>query len=74
MEKTLNLIFEDSAKGKTTISLDNPKDDLTDDQVKQAAKDIVAANILISGKGFKLLKPVAANVTTKTVETFTVAD
>lgn len=73
MEKTLNLIFEDAGKTKTTISLDQPKEDLTDEVVKQAVEALLGAGVLISAKNLPLTGIASANVTTKTVETFEVA-
>ncbi len=74
MDKTLNIVFEDAAKSRTTISLDDPKNDLTKESLKQAATDVLAANILTSGKGLKLLRAVEANIVTKTVEKFNVTE
>lgn len=73
MEKTLNLIFEDAAKVRTTISLDSPKNDLTKEKILEATQAMLASGALVSSKGLALTKIAAANVTTKTVEAFEVA-
>lgn len=73
MEKTLNLIFEDAVKSKTTISLDSPKNDLTKEKILEATQAMLASGALVSSKGLALTGIAAANVTTKTVEEFEVA-
>lgn len=49
--QTLRLVFRNEAGKNVTISLDNPKDDLTAAQIEAAMDLVVARNIFTSSGG-----------------------
>ena len=61
MSKTLELVFRTSAGKETTISVPDPKDDLTLVQAQAVMKDIIDKNIF-SVKGNALAEKVEARI------------
>ncbi|WP_371362997.1 hypothetical protein SRRS_39970 [Sporomusa rhizae] len=61
MSKTLELVFRTSAGKETTISVPDPKDDLTLVQAQAVMKDIIDKNIF-SVKGNALTEKVEARI------------
>ena len=51
MAKTLELTFVTNMGKQARISVDNPKDSLDDQTVKNAMEEILAANIFLSQNG-----------------------
>lgn len=49
--KTLQMVFRNKGNGRVTISVLDPRDDLTQAQVEEAMNNIVAANIIDSKGG-----------------------
>ena len=66
MEKTLELVFTKSDGAKKTLSIADPREDVTLADAKAAADKIVAANVLTSG-GVALTELVEARIKTVTV-------
>lgn len=72
MKKVLNLKFKD-VKGKTsTLSLNEPKDDLTKEQVN-AAMDLVLSNNIFATKNGDLNAKTAAQIVTTEITEFEIA-
>ncbi|TJX68369.1 DUF2922 domain-containing protein [Soehngenia saccharolytica] len=69
MEKTkLIMQFIDAANKAYSISVDNPRADLTEDEIYQAMTGLVGLNTFVSRNGL-LTAPMKANiVTTSTTE------
>ncbi len=69
MEKTkLIMQFIDAANKAYSISVDNPRADLTEDEIHQAMTGLVGLNTFVSRNGL-LTAPMKANiVTTSTTE------
>lgn len=61
MSKTLEMVFRTSAGKETTISVPDPKDDLTLVQAQAVMKDIIDKNIF-SVKGNALTEKVEARI------------
>lgn len=51
MTKTLSMVFRDTAGKEVTISLADPKDDLTLAEVHAVMQDIVSRSIFLSKNG-----------------------
>lgn len=66
MEKTLELVFTKSDGEKKTLSIADPREDVTLADAKAAADKIIAANVLTSG-GVALTELVEARIKTVTV-------
>ena len=66
MEKTLELVFTKSDGAKKTLSIADPREDVTLADAKAAADKIIAANVLTSG-GVALTELVEARIKTVTV-------
>ncbi|KAF1086289.1 hypothetical protein SPSYN_00006 [Sporotomaculum syntrophicum] len=64
--QTLKMSFVNQAGTKTTISLDNPKDTLTQAEVTAAMDQIIAKNIFNSAGGDLVSKHSAAIIDTTT--------
>ncbi|HSH35666.1 DUF2922 domain-containing protein [Schnuerera sp.] len=65
MEQTkLQLAFKDEAGKKFTISLDEPREDLTEVEVGTAMDDIVNRNVFFSAAGDIVAKESARFITT----------
>ena len=62
MEKVLELIFRNAGGSEVTISLPNPKDDLTNAIVKPVMENIVKADVFASKGGLALTQIVEARV------------
>lgn len=66
--KKLVMIFKNSADKKVTISIEDPKDDLTEAQIKSAMDTIVAKNVF-KKNDYALVEAVEAQiVTTQTTD------
>ncbi|MBU5337264.1 DUF2922 domain-containing protein [Intestinibacter bartlettii] len=66
--KKLVMIFKNSAGKKVTISIEDPKDDLTEEQIKNAMDTIVAKNVF-KKNDYALVEAVGAQiVTTQTTD------
>lgn len=66
--KKLVMIFKNSADKKVTISIEDPKDDLTEEQIKNAMDTIVAKNVF-KKNDYALVEAVEAQiVTTQTTD------
>lgn len=66
MEKTLELVFTKSDGAKKTLSIADPREDVTLADAKAAADKIIAANVLTSG-GVALTELVEARIKAVTV-------
>ncbi len=64
--QTLQMSFVNQAGTRTTISLDNPKDDLTQAEVVAAMDQIIAKNIFNTSGG-DLVAKYSAQIVDKTV-------
>ena len=51
MAKTLELVFKNQSNRKSVISLDEPRDNLTADEVRAVMQDILAKNIFNTSGG-----------------------
>ncbi len=72
MEKTkLEMEFLDEANKKFVISIDEPRADITPEEVSQAMADIVASNVFDS-KMLDLVKANDARIITTTVNKLTI--
>ena len=66
--KRLEMIFKNDADKQTTISIENPKTDITEAEVKTAMDLIVSKNVFKRG-GYSLVEAVEARiVNTQTTE------
>ncbi|NLW23674.1 MAG: DUF2922 domain-containing protein [Clostridia bacterium] len=65
--KTLQMTFLNEANGRVTISVADPKDDLTENEVETAMNNIIMANV-ISSNGGDLVEIVSARIITRQVE------
>lgn len=70
MSVNLQLIFRTAEGSRKTISVEDPKTDLTDAQVQSAMETIVAKNIF-STSGGDLVEPLEARKVTTTIDEFT---
>ena len=61
--KKLVMIFRNSAGKNVTISIDDPKDDLTEEQIKTAMDLIVEKNVL-KKNDYALVEAVEAQIVT----------
>lgn len=72
MEKSkLELEFKDEMGKKFTISIDNPREDLTEGEVRTAMEDIVNRNIFFTATG-DIVAPEGARFITTTIEELTI--
>lgn len=51
MAKKLNMSFATALGGKTSLSLDEPKEDLTENQVRLVMENIITNNLFSTTKG-----------------------
>ena len=66
--KKLVMIFKNSADKKVTISIEDPRDDLTEEEIKNAMDTIVAKNVF-KKNDYALVEAVEAQiVTTQTTD------
>lgn len=49
MEKVLQLVFKDSAGDKKTISIAEPREDITEAEAQAAMTSIINANVFVYG-------------------------
>lgn len=72
MEKTqkLEMLFKDSEGSNSKISVDDPKSDLTEETVKNAMTEIIAADVFKTNNGDLKLVVGASIVTTTEDELF----
>jgi len=54
--QTLKLVFENENGGNFTISLDNPRDDVTAAEVESAMDTVIAKNIFLTTGGALVAK------------------
>ena len=66
--QTLQMSFVNAAGTRTTISLDNPKDTLTESEVTAAMDQLIAKNIFNSAGG-DLVAKYSAQIVDRTVTT-----
>ena len=64
--KTLQMIFANAAGGRVTISILDPREDLTAEVVGTAMNDIITANI-INSTGGDLISVIGARVVARQV-------
>ncbi len=64
MTKTLEMVFRNADGKETVISLADPREDVTKDEVDTVMQDIVAKNIF-STKGGDLVQVVDARIRTR---------
>ena len=64
MSKRLLLTFLNEEGGKVTITVDNPKDNLTEQEVSQAMADLITKNIFTS-RGGNFVEAIGAKVVTQ---------
>ncbi|WP_427338020.1 DUF2922 domain-containing protein [Caloranaerobacter sp. DY30410] len=63
----LEMIFKNQLDKKTTISIDNPRDDLTEEQVSAAMNEIILKNVF-SSSGGDLVAIAGARIVTTDVQ------
>lgn len=63
---TLQMIFQNENNTRTTISVVEPKDDLTSTEVEEAMEEIITQNIINSAGG-ELVQVVGARLVTRQV-------
>lgn len=68
--QTLRLVFRNEAGKNVTISLDNPKDDLTAAQIEAAMDVVIARNIFTSSGGDLVAKQDVRIIDTTTNDLF----
>lgn len=68
MSVTLQLIFRTAGGSRRTISIEDPKADLTDAQVQAAMNTILVKNIFLTGDGDLVSALEARKVTTEITE------
>ncbi|MGI6486208.1 MAG: DUF2922 domain-containing protein [Thermoanaerobacterales bacterium] len=66
MEKTLEMIFLNAAGKNSRISVSDPKEDITREDVESAMNTIVSSNIFDTTGG-ELIKAVSARIITREV-------
>lgn len=64
--KTLQMIFLNGENGRMTISIADPREDITEIEVENAMNDIIAANI-ISSNGGDLVEVIGARIVSRQV-------
>lgn len=65
--KTLQMTFLNEANGRVTISVADPREDLTENEVETAMNNIITANV-INSSGGDLVGIVSARIITRQVE------
>ncbi|KPU26397.1 hypothetical protein TR13x_10285 [Caloranaerobacter sp. TR13] len=68
----LEMIFKNQLDKRTTISIDNPRDDLTDMEVSTAMNEIILKNIFNSSGG-DLVAIAGARIVTTNVQELNIA-
>ncbi|SHH80974.1 Protein of unknown function [Caloranaerobacter azorensis DSM 13643] len=68
----LEMIFKNQLDKKTTISVDNPKDDLTEEEVSAAMNEIILKKIF-SSSGRDLVAIAGARIVTTNVQELNIA-
>ena len=68
MAQVLRMTFLSAAGGRVSITVDNPKDDLTEAQVQTAMNTIISKNILITSGGELTAIDSAAIIETTTTD------
>ncbi len=63
----LEMEFKDAEGKKFSLSIDEPREDITEEEIRTAMDDIVAKNIFYTTGG-DIVAPVGARVITTTVE------
>lgn len=66
MAKTLELVFN-AEMGEVKITVRNPKESLTPQEIKAAMDDMVASSVFATGKG-RLISPKVARFIDRTIE------
>ena len=69
--KVLLLNFINSAGGRTSITIEEPKFDLTEHEVQTAMETIIADKVFENNRGAQLMEIHSAQIVTKHVETLT---
>ena len=62
--KRLSMIFKDQLDNNVTISIDEPKEAITETEIKDCMDLIVSKNIFTSPRGLDIKTPVEAKITT----------
>ena len=68
----LRLIFEDAVGSRLTLTIPNPKSDLTQASISTAMNGIIATNALAGSNGL-VIAPLAAEVVSTTVTQYNIA-
>ena len=63
----LEMEFKDAGGKKFSLSLDEPREDITDVEVRAVMEDVIAKDIFYTAAG-DIVSPVAARIITTTVE------
>jgi len=72
MSVNLQLVFRTAGGSRRTISVEDPKDDLTDEQVQAAMSTIMAKNIFTTADG-DLVEALEARRVTTTITEYSLA-
>lgn len=71
MSTKLEMSFKNAMENKSTVSIDNPRSDLTDAEVKTVMQDIIAKNIF-NTTGGDLVSINSARIVSTTIDDLTV--
>ena len=66
--KTLIMYFIDENAKKASVSIDEPKFDITETEVKTAMTEIITDDVLRGSSSAKFLEPHSAQIVTRTIE------
>lgn len=73
MDQVLELKFKSESGKVITISLDSPREDLTDTGVKETMTGIIGQNALVAPNDEAVVGIDSARIVTKTIQEFLVA-
>ncbi|MFA7533435.1 MAG: DUF2922 domain-containing protein [Tissierellaceae bacterium] len=72
MNKTkLELVFLNEVGKKFVVAMDNPREDLTSEELGEAMDEIIENNVFLSSL-FDLVEPIEARVVTTNIDVFEV--
>ncbi|MCK9444033.1 MAG: DUF2922 domain-containing protein [Tissierellaceae bacterium] len=72
MNKTkLELVFLNEVGKKFVVTMDNPREDLTSEELGEAMDEIIENNVFLSSL-FDLVEPIEARVVTTNIDVFEV--
>lgn len=66
--KTLMMVFLNADGGKTTISVDEPKFNISESEIKTAMDEIITEDVLVGKMSAKLIEKHSAQIVTRTIE------